>query len=351
MSVIAAEYPRTQIRADRAIVLWLSLCAAMVFAMAVIGAITRLTESGLSITEWRPITGTLPPLNEAQWLREFDLYRQTPEFRLEHSWMTLADFKRIYFWEWLHRLWGRLIGLAFALPLAWFWLRGHLTDRTLRLRLLGLLALGGAQGALGWFMVMSGLVDRPSVSHYRLAAHLGLALLIYALLVAQILSLVRPRAERVPGGLRRHATLALVLLAATIAWGAFVAGLDAGLVYNTFPLMNGAWMPEELWAMAPAWLNLFENHGAVQFAHRVLALATGAAVLALAFRGLGRGIGGLPRTALMAAAVAVLLQIGLGVATLLAQVPVALGAAHQAGAILLLTALVWARWELRSSAG
>lgn len=307
----------------RPIVLWLLLCCFMVFMMAEIGAITRLTESGLSITEWKPVSGTLPPLNDAQWQHEFDLYRQSPEFAAKHAWMHLSDFKHIFFWEWLHRLWGRTIGLVFALPLAWFWLRGRIPEGY-GSRFLGILGLGFLQGFVGWFMVASGLVDRPSVSHYRLAMHLALALVIYAAMFWTALDLMQP--DRRGGRIARHGRIALALLATTIVWGAFVAGLHAGLEYNTFPLMDGHATPGAL----PDALALTREPGWVQFTHRWLAMTTGCVILAYAWR---------RRSWLLAAAV--LLQIGLGISTLLSQVWLPLAAAHQAGAILLLTALLY----------
>ena len=262
--------------ATRPVAWWLFLCAAMVFAMAVIGAITRLTESGLSIVEWAPIKGALPPLSDQAWQDAFAAYKATPEYLYKNTGMSLEAFQQIFFWEWLHRLWGRLIGLVFAAGLAWFWWRGGL-DRGLRLRLLGLLVLGGLQGALGWFMVMSGLVDRPSVSHYRLAAHLGLAVLLYALILWTAYGLVLPRLGSFAGArsLRRHASIAIGCVAVTMCWGAFVAGLDAGQVYNTFPLMDGRLLPPpESFSIIPAWLNWFDNTALVQFTHRWLAIGT-----------------------------------------------------------------------------
>ena len=331
----------------RAIAWWLLACAAMVFAMAVIGAITRLTGSGLSMVEWRPLIGALPPLGEAEWQRVFDLYRATPEYQLINAGMGLDAFKRIFFWEWFHRLWGRSIGLVFALPFLWFWLTGRIA-RPLLPRLAGLLLLGGLQGLLGWFMVKSGLVDRPSVSHYRLAAHLGLAVLIYGLLVWQVWTLLTTAAPVSAPGLRRHMGGAVTLAAVTMLWGAFVAGLDAGLAYNTFPLMDGRLLPAEAWNLIPAWINPFDNTALVQFTHRWLAITTGIVVLALWVR--ARNAPPTLRSTIGIAAVIVVAQVALGVATLLLEVPVALGAAHQAGALILLTALLWCMFRTRRPA-
>ena len=340
--VLSPAIPRRD--SDRAIAYWLLACAAMVFAMAVIGAITRLTGSGLSMVEWRPLIGALPPLSEAEWQRVFDLYRETPEYQKINAGMGLEAFKQIFFWEWFHRLWGRSIGLVFALPFAWFWLTGRIA-RPLMPRLIGFLVLGGLQGLLGWYMVKSGLVDRPSVSHYRLAAHLGLAVLIYGLLVWQAWELLVRTAPVAAAGLRRHMLAATVLVAVTMLWGAFVAGLDAGLAYNSFPLMDGHLLPPEAWNLIPIWLNPLDNTAMVQFIHRWLAIGTALVVLALWFR--SRSAEPALRLATGLAAVIAGLQVLLGIATLLAEVPVSLGAAHQAGALVLLTALLWCVYVTR----
>ena len=322
----------------------------MVFAMTVIGAITRLTESGLSMVEWRPLIGTLPPLSEPEWQRVFALYRETPEYRYLNSGMSLAGFKEIFFWEWFHRLWGRLIGLVFAVPLLWFWIRGQV-PRPLMPKLLGLLALGALQGVMGWYMVQSGLVDRPSVSQYRLAAHLGLAVLIYGLLVWLAFDLLSgPRAASPAPSIRRHAWVSIACVTATILWGALVAGLDAGLAYNTFPLMNGYLLPPEAWGATPAWLSPFETTAMVQFVHRWLDIATGLVVLALAWRAWMGGPGGRAQALALGSGVAVAVQIGLGIATLLLMVPTWLAALHQAGALVVLTLLLWLAFEVRTPA-
>lgn len=303
----------------RALIYWLYLCCFMVFAMAVIGAITRLTESGLSITEWKPVTGALPPLTHEAWQHQFDLYKQSPEFAQKHFWMELGDFQKIFFWEWLHRLWGRTIGIVYALPLLWFFIRKKI-PKGYGAKLLGILALGGLQGVIGWWMVASGLVDRPSVSHFRLAAHLLLALLIFSAMWWVALSLNDGKLKNKP--LPRIVLCLPLLLLITIAWGAFTAGLDAGMIYNSFPLMYGHFMPPD----AP---DILHNHGWVQFTHRWLAMATGIAILAFAWR-----VKNIPL------AVMVFIQVGLGISTLLTQVMIPLAAAHQAGAIILLALLL-----------
>ncbi len=327
---------------NRMIAFWLFACAALVFAMITIGAITRLTESGLSITEWKPVTGALPPLDAAQWQRSFDLYRQSPEFQKKHFWMELADYKKIYFWEWLHRLLGRLIGIAYALPFVAFLACGWIEKRD-RLKLGALFALGGMQGAMGWYMVKSGLVDIPAVSHFRLAAHLGLALVIYALMVWHGLGFLRRGAatmqpESLPPGLLVHLRVFLGIVALTICWGAFVAGLDAGLIYNTFPLMNGHVVAPDAFALTPAWLNVLENPAAVQFVHRWLGILTALAGLALWARAVRANAA---HPGIHAAALIVLCQAALGIATLLTQVYLPLAALHQAGAVVLLTAVIY----------
>ncbi len=308
---------------------WLLLCCFLVFAMAVVGAITRLTESGLSITEWKPVTGALPPLSAADWQAEFDLYKASPEFAHKHFWMNLEDFKKIYVWEWSHRLLGRLIGFAFALPLLWFAVRKKIPAGYGR-KFIGLLLLGGAQGAMGWYMVKSGLIDRPSVSHFRLAAHLGLALLIFAWMWWIALDfMAHKRIKPGTGGMYAHGWAMLGMLAMTILWGAFTAGLDGGMIYNTFPMMDSHWVPPELTFNNPAWYNALHSPAAVQFVHRCLAIITGVGILAFALRTQDKALG------IMVAA-----QVALGVATIITQVWIPLAALHQAGAITLLALLL-----------
>ncbi len=327
--------------------LWLLGVAAMIFAMAVIGAITRLTESGLSIMEWAPVTGFLPPFSEAEWERLFALYRTIPEYQIENSGMSLAEFKTIFWWEWLHRLWGRLIGLVFALPMLWFFLRRRL-PRWLVPHLWAALALGGLQGLIGWFMVASGFAERTDVSQYRLVLHLGLALAIYAYLLVLALRLLEPAAG-LPGrrgGLRAGLWGLLILLAITLASGGLVAGLNAGLTYNSYPLMDGDLVPAGYGSLSP-WLdNWGENVTAVQFNHRLLAHLTLLGAFLLWLFGRRRLVGGAAR-ALDILLFVTLAQLLLGIATLLSAVPIWLGALHQAGAIALLTALMLALHRTR----
>ncbi len=318
--------------ATRAVGVWLLACCAMIFAMVVIGGLTRLTDSGLSIVEWRPITGILPPLGEAAWQAEFDKYRQIDQYRLMNQGMGIDAFKTIFFWEWFHRLWGRLIGIVFAVPFVWFLLRGHVQG-ALAAKLFALFCLGGLQGAIGWWMVKSGLeANMLAVSQYRLATHLGLALALYLGLLWIALDLLRARAAP------RAAGLAVLALAYTTALaGAFVAGLDAGLRFNTFPLMDGQFVPAGYGDIQPFWKNLFENHASVQFNHRWLGIACLLAVGAFAWSLRARA----PKTAI-AMVLAVGAQVALGIATLLLWVPLPLAAAHQAGSVVLLTAVAFA---------
>jgi heme a synthase len=348
---LALSAEPSRVEAERPIALWLLACCAMIFVMVVLGGITRLTESGLAITEWQPVTGVLPPLNEAQWADEFDKYKAIPQYHALHNDMTLVEFKTIFFWEYVHRLWGRLIGVVFALPFCYFLLRGRIS-RAVAPRLAGLFLLGALQGALGWYMVESGLAERVEVSQYRLAAHLLAAALIYAALLWVALDLLRPHppAERDPrqAVLSRGigAVLGLVLL--TLVAGAFVAGLRAGAIYNTFPLMGARLAPGEYWQLAPAWRNWFENAAAVQFDHRLLAETTWLVVAALWFYGLRLTLVPPARLALHALFAVATLQAGLGIATLLLVVPLPLAVTHQAGAMLLLTSAVAALHVLRA---
>jgi len=325
--------------ARRAVALWLFFGAAMIFAMVVIGGVTRLTESGLSIVRWEPISGTLPPLSEADWQTQFTLYQQSPQYQQVNRGMSLAEFKTIFWWEFIHRLWGRLIGVVFALPMLIFWLRGAF-DGALKRRVLLLFALGGVQGAIGWWMVASGLRDVPAVSAYRLATHLGMALVIYALTLWTALGLVQPRtASPALATEKRAATGMLALIAVTILAGAFVAGLDAGMIYNEFPFMGDGLVPPDYRNPALTFVqNIFENHAAVQFHHRVLAMGVVVGAIGLGLWLWGRAAA--VRGWLLALLGAVVLQVILGILTLLYQVPVDLGAAHQAGAVVLLTAAI-----------
>jgi heme a synthase len=307
----------------------------MVFAMVVVGGVTRLTHSGLSIVEWQPIVGTVPPLSVEAWNETFLKYQQTPEYRLVNHGMSLAEFKEIFWWEYAHRLLGRLIGAVFLLPLIYFAVTRRLS-RSLLPRLAVMFVLGGLQGALGWYMVKSGLVDDPRVSQYRLTAHLGLAVLIYGAMLWTALDLLWGKvAVHVGTGLRKAAFGLSALVFVMMLTGGFVAGLHAGLAYNTFPLMNGNWVPPEIFQLEPWYLNFFNNMATVQFDHRLLAWLL--AILVPAFWWGSRKAALAPRARRLVAGMTgmLALQIGLGISTLLLVVPVPLAAFHQAGALLL----------------
>ena len=313
------------------------LVIALVFAMVVVGGVTRLTGSGLSMVKWEPIIGAVPPLDEADWQAAFDAYKQFPQYREVNRSMDLDGFKRIFVWEYLHRLLGRSMGVAFALPFGWFLLRGALS-RPLALRLSGALVLGGLQGLLGWLMVKSGLVDEPRVSHYRLAAHLGLALAIMAWLAWLLTGLVKtpgPRSVALGRPLSGIAVIAVLQL----AYGAFVAGLHAGLGYNTFPMMGDQWVAAAVMGLEPWWRNLFEDHATVQFVHRLLGTLLLLAVAGLWLRYRAR-CSGPQRLALHLLFALVSAQYLLGVYTLVNAVPIVAAVTHQGCAALVVLALV-----------
>jgi len=324
-----------------AIRLWLLVVAALVFLTLLVGGATRLTESGLSIVEWRPVTGAIPPLSETTWLAEFEKYQATTQYQQLNRGMTLAEFKTIYWWEWAHRLLGRLIGAAFLFPFLWFLWRGWV-ERRLKWRLWGIFALGAVQGGVGWWMVASGLAGRVSVSQYRLAFHLTLACVIYAALIWTAQRLRPQKRVDAPARIGITAGALLFLVVAQIYLGALVAGLDAGRIYNTLPLIDGAFIPsaDRLFFEQPLWRNFFENPLMVQFQHRMLAYG----LLLLAFVHLFDAARTAPRTPAYVGArwlaLAVAVQAGIGMVTLLNASPILLSLLHQGMAIILLTAAV-----------
>ena len=309
--------------------------------MVVVGGITRLTHSGLSIVEWQPVVGALPPLNDTQWEEAFAKYRESPEFRRRNFDMTVEAFKGIFWWEYIHRLLGRLVGAAFLLPFLYFLARKRVHG-PLAWKLAAIFALGGLQGAMGWYMVKSGLVDDPRVSQFRLAAHLGLAFLIYGAMLWVALGLIRGERERPAGAnaLHRLATFFPAIVFATVLAGALVAGIRAGYAYNTFPLMNGHVVPPEIFMIEPLWKNFGYNMATVQFDHRGLAwIVLAMAVLAW---GKARRLQAPPavRTWSKALAVAVGFQFALGVATVLTVVHILPAALHQAGSVIVFTCAI-----------
>ena len=330
---------------DRIVAGWLLVCCAMIFGMVVLGGVTRLTGSGLSMVEWDPIFGVVPPLTDQDWQAVFEQYRASPEYQKVNMHMEVDDFKSIYWFEFAHRLLGRTIGTVFLIPFLFFLWRGWIA-RPLIPKLVAMFVLGGLQGALGWYMVASGLVDDPHVSQYRLTAHLLMAFLIYGFIFWVALDLLQTeRTEPPPGRLRKGTVLFLSLLVITIGSGGLVAGLKAGYAFSTFPLMDGRLVPEAIFLFEPLWRNFFENIATVQFDHRLLAslVLIGGVALWWSARSLSGRLR--MRAHLMLAMIAV--QVALGISTLLLHVPVTLAAAHQAGALMLLTFTLYLLHGLR----
>ena len=331
----------------RTVGLWLLCLLVMVFGAVILGGFTRLTGSGLSMADWRPITGWLPPLSDAGWQQVFDLYRDTPQYRHVNYGMTVEEFKSIFWLEFIHRLWGRLMGVVFLVPFIWFVVRGYI-EKPLIPKIGMLFVLGGLQGVLGWLMVASGLVDHPEVSQYRLVTHLGAAMLIYVYMLWLALTLCAGEAKSAPVPERLRPLARLTVLVAgwivlTMLAGGFVAGLDAGFTYNTFPLMDGRWIPEGAFAHA---LAPFEDVATVQFDHRLAATLALVLVVVLWLRARSALPPGRSLSVFHGVLAAVLVQVGLGISTLVLVVPTPLGAAHQAMAFVLLTMVVWARHGL-----
>jgi cytochrome c oxidase assembly protein subunit 15 len=338
----------------RAVGIWLLAIAFVIVAMVTLGGLTRLTGSGLSITELHPVTGILPPLSDHAWQIEFEKYRRIPQYFRENAWMSLADFKTIYWWEWTHRLLGRVLGLMFFVPVLWFAWTGAIGRRDWP-RMALLFALGGLQGFIGWWMVESGLETRVSVSQYRLAMHLGTAVLLLGAILWTALEYLRdmPRAPTSALVTRRNsasnfAMVFVVLVSVQMLLGALVAGLHAGLIYNTWPSMDGHLFPDQPFFQAPWWINVFENPGLVQFDHRIVAYIVVLGALGIWLMGRRAGLTGLARASGTAVLHLTLLQVVLGIITLLAQAPLALAALHQLTAAALFCAAVWHAFEWRA---
>jgi len=327
---------------------WLLFCAVVVYIMVLVGGITRLTQSGLSMVEWEPIMGVIPPIGEAAWLEVFEKYKQSPEYIKINAGMTLEGFKSIFYWEYGHRILGRVIGMIYLLPLLYFLLRG-MVPRRWYARLFGLFLLGGLQGLMGWYMVKSGLVDVPHVSQYRLAAHLGLALIIFGLMLWYAMDFLRgerPNRSASKGYVRSTSWVAILVFLMILS-GGFVAGTKAGFIMNTFPTMNGQWIPSGLLAMKPGWVNVFENPVMIQFIHRCAALLVAVVVLLSFFQAVKQPFRTLNSLVVLLFGV----QIILGISTLLLRVPVSLGVAHQASAVALFTAALYAAHRARKGVG
>jgi len=348
MSLLSA-----QTRQPKAIALWLFVCCALIFVMVVLGGVTRLTRSGLSMVEWDPIMGAVPPLTRSQWEATFDKYKQFPEYREINRGMSLGEFKSIFWMEYNHRLLGRAIGLAFLLPFLYFLMTKKI-GRPLLPKLIMLFVLGAFQGLLGWYMVKSGLVDKPHVSQYRLTAHLVAAMAIYGFMFWVALGLLLPDSGHAndPGRkrLKRVGIIVTASICLLIISGGFVAGTKAGFAFNTFPLMNGRWVPEGIFAMQPALINLFENIATIQFNHRLLAGVLCLLIPAYWFLAQRTGTDSQTRIAFHLLLAMLAIQVGLGISTLLYVVPVALAAAHQAGALALLTVALFINYKLRATA-
>ncbi len=327
---------------NKKVIYWLLTGCVLIFAMVVIGGITRLTHSGLSISNYKLISGTLPPMNDAQWLEAFNLYKQYPEYQKLNTHFSLQDFKDIYFWEWLHRFIGRMIGLVFFIPFLYFLLKKQLTAPTLKKSII-LMALGAFQGFLGWYMVKSGLVDNPDVSHYRLAAHLITAFLTFAYTLWVALDLIFPNKSKTHQSFRNLIRTGLSILILQIVYGAFVAGLDAGFIHNHWPMMSeGKFMHKTVYIeQSPILKNFIEGKSGVQFVHRMLAYIVVIYVFIIWFRSKRINLTTYQSKGISALLIIVAVQFLLGVFTILLQVPLWLGIAHQIGAFFLLTAMTF----------
>jgi len=324
---------------NRQIALWLICCAVVIFGMILLGGVTRLTDSGLSMVEWKPLMGIIPPLSQSDWQALFLKYQQFPEYQKINLGMTLDEFKPIFMYEYLHRILGRLIGLIFIIPFLYFYFTKRIAPR-LTPRLVIMLVLGGCQGLLGWYMVKSGLVDNPHVSQYRLTAHLGLAVLIYGFIVWTALDLINPKLIQ-PEKLSRPANLLTVLIFLMILSGGLVAGTKAGYAYPTWPLMGDSFFPAGLYDMQPFWLSAFENITTIQFNHRIFAYLITLLVVAFVVVALRSGISGRLRIAMYCMLGLLALQVTLGISTLIFYVPIPVAAAHQGGAVALITAALF----------
>lgn len=327
---------------ERTIAYWLLACCVLIFIMVVVGGATRLTRSGLSMVEWKPVTGVVPPLNEKQWLDSFEKYKQFPEYQKINKGMTLDEYKAIYWFEFGHRLLGRLIGIVFLLPFLYFLIRRKIPPQ-LTPKLVIMFILGGLQGLLGWYMVKSGLVDKPHVSQYRLAAHLMAAIAIYGFILWVALDLLKSKAKVQTSlkRLRKFSVKTTGLIVVMIFSGALVAGTKAGFVFNTFPLMGGQWLPPGGMSMQPWYLNLFENVATIQFTHRVIAVFIFLLIPFYWWLAKNAGIDKTTQTGFNVLLAMLVLQLTLGITTLVYVVPVPLGVAHQAGALALFTSALY----------
>jgi len=332
---------------NKLIAQWLLVCAVVILAMILLGGVTRLTDSGLSMVEWKPLIGIIPPLNQVDWQQLFLKYQQFPEYQKINLGMTLQEFKVIFMYEYLHRVLGRLIGLIFIVPFAYFYFSRSISPQLLP-KLLLMLFLGGCQGLMGWYMVKSGLVDVPHVSQYRLTAHLGLAVLIYGFILWTALALINPPTVQ-PAGLAKPACILSALIFLMILSGGLVAGTKAGYAYSTWPLMGDSFIPAGLYDMSPAWLSAFENITTIQFNHRIFAYLIALLVVCFAIYAVKLKVAGKVRTGVFCMLFLLVVQIGLGISTLIFYVPIAVAAAHQIGAVALLTTTLFVSHSLTNS--
>ncbi len=342
----------TLAQSQRPVAVWLLVCCALIFAMVVLGGVTRLTHSGLSIVEWDPVMGAIPPLNQSQWTETFAKYQQTPEYLKINRGMVLEEFKSIFWLEYYHRLLGRSIGIVFLIPFLYFLLRRRIQPARIP-TYIGMFVLGGLQGVLGWYMVKSGLVNNPHVSQYRLTAHLAAAFIIYGYIFWVALGLLSPQPQHKSGGAIRRIWLyslgVSTLIFIMVLSGGFVAGLKAGLAFNTFPTMNGHWLPPGLLALNPVWLNFFENLATVQFDHRMIAYLLAVVIPLFWWSSVRIKLPARARLTIHLLLGMLAVQIALGITTLLFFVPVALAATHQAGALVLFTLALFVNHELRAA--
>ncbi|MDZ7682773.1 MAG: COX15/CtaA family protein [Fodinibius sp.] len=330
---------------------WLWSGATLIFLMVVVGGITRLTDSGLSMSDWSLIMGAIPPMNEAEWIAAFERYKEFPQYQQIYTGMSLAEFKTIFFWEYIHRLLGRVIGLVFLVPFAIFWVRGYFDSKMLR-RAWILFGLGALQAAMGWIMVKSGLVDMPYVSHYRLAIHLVLAMILFGFCVWYALDLKPSKSFSKSTDIRslkRWSIVLMVAFTAQVVWGAFTAGLDAGYMYNTFPTMDGGWLPQGAWVMQPVVANLVENPGTVQWMHRIIGTALGLIAAGLWWKNRTSDVHQLLKQKGRMLLGIILVQYVLGILTVITNVQLLTAVVHQAGAMIVLFFWVWYYHELKSS--
>ncbi len=330
----------------RQIALWLLTCAAIIFGMILLGGVTRLTNSGLSMVEWKPLVGIIPPLSQADWQELFLKYQQYPEYQNINMGMTLDEFKPIFMYEYLHRVLGRLIGIIFIIPFVYFYVTKKLSPQ-LSIRLTIMLILGGCQGVLGWYMVKSGLVDNPHVSQYRLTAHLGLAVLIYSFIVWTALDILNANVNQFRNLALPSITITGLIFVMILS-GGLVAGTRAGYAYSTWPLMGDSFIPAGLYAMQPAWLSAFEDITTIQFNHRILAYIIALFILGFVVKAFYLKVSGKLRTAVISLLVLLVVQISLGVSTLIFYVPISVAATHQVGAVALLTAALFVCHSLNS---